>query len=543
MADNQGFPAFATERGISLLPAGNGGRPRSSCDPRSSCSDRGPRRDHRGGRRRWAVAGERGDLGGPADRSVRHRLRPGNDSGGDSGGAAVNTVFADRTVLSGVDAGHQGLLVAHEGRKRFGFPVTGQAWGDYDRDGNLDLYLTDQVGPNTLYHGEGGGRFSPSPLLADVVLPWDVSGGAGFADYDNDGWPDLFVASYGRDTLFHNDAGRGFTDVTAAAGLAAENEHGMTASWADYDDDGFLDLYVATYGCQACDARRWPRARPTGSTTTNATARSPMSLRCCRARRTTVGDSSAAGWTTTTTGTPTSTWSTTSAAPPTCPAGRSTATTAPAAAGRVGASATSAWRSGTDLRMDGMGIAVGDYDGDLHLDLYTTDTGWAHSAHRPGGAATQRRRRHVHRRLDGVGGRRRGRQLGRGPAGLRQRRPARPVRQPGGRPGAARRPGAAQPAAARERRRHVHRPQRHQRGEPGDRHPRLGDRGLQRRRLDRRRRRQPRPGLPAVRQHGQRRTGAHRLAVRLTGAGPVNRDAVGARAYVRRPTGAPRCAR
>ncbi len=126
--------------------------------------------------------------------------------------------------------------------------VTGQAWGDYDQDGWLDLYLTDTEGANVLYRNNGDGTFSISPLTASISLPDALSGGAVFADYDNDGWPDLYVMNWGQNALFHNDGGDNFTDVTEAAGVG-DAANGQTASWGDYDEDGYLDLYVANWSC------------------------------------------------------------------------------------------------------------------------------------------------------------------------------------------------------------------------------------------------------------------------------------------------------
>lgn len=124
----------------------------------------------------------------------------------------------------------------------------GQAWGDYDNDGWVDLYVTDPVGPNTLYHNNGDGTFAASPLKTQVALPTAYSNGAIFADYDNDGWKDLFVANWGADNLFHNEGGQGFVDVTRQAGIL-DNRNSKTASWGDFDNDGFLDLYIANWSC------------------------------------------------------------------------------------------------------------------------------------------------------------------------------------------------------------------------------------------------------------------------------------------------------
>lgn len=125
----------------------------------------------------------------------------------------------------------------------------GQAWGDFDNDGWADLYVTDPSGPNTLYRNNGDGSFSTADLAPTVALPQAYSQGAIFADYDNDGWKDLFVANWGQNMLFHNENGRAFRDVTAAAGLAGNEANSKTASWGDFDGDGWLDLYIANWSC------------------------------------------------------------------------------------------------------------------------------------------------------------------------------------------------------------------------------------------------------------------------------------------------------
>lgn len=126
--------------------------------------------------------------------------------------------------------------------------VTGQAWGDYDNDGWLDLYLTDTGGANRLYRNNGDGTFSLSPLSEKVSLPDALSGGATFADFDNDGWQDLYVMNWGENVLFRNVLGTSFVDVTTHAGVGDES-NGKTASWGDYNGDGFLDLYLANWAC------------------------------------------------------------------------------------------------------------------------------------------------------------------------------------------------------------------------------------------------------------------------------------------------------
>jgi hypothetical protein len=151
---------------------------------------------------------------------------------------AGGTIFADVTTSAQI------------GDTRWGQDrMTGQAWGDSDQDGWDDLYLTDPAGPNILYRNLGNGKFAISPLASSVSLINTQSSGAVFADYDNDGYPDLYVLRRNQpNVLFHNDAGQAFTDVSEQAGVANPYD-GKTASWGDYDNDGFLDLYVANWSC------------------------------------------------------------------------------------------------------------------------------------------------------------------------------------------------------------------------------------------------------------------------------------------------------
>jgi cytochrome c peroxidase len=126
--------------------------------------------------------------------------------------------------------------------------TAGIAWGDYDRDGWPDLYVTDSEGANTLYRNNADGTFSLSPLSEQVALPESYSNGAVFADFNNDGWLDLYVANWGQDNLFLNNGGQGFIDITADAGIDNDN-NSKSASWGDFDNDGWLDLYVANWSC------------------------------------------------------------------------------------------------------------------------------------------------------------------------------------------------------------------------------------------------------------------------------------------------------
>jgi len=124
----------------------------------------------------------------------------------------------------------------------------GLAVGDYDNDGREDIYFLSQVGRNALYRNTGNGTFVDVTEHAGVGLGDRVSVAATFADYDNDGWPDLFVTStLGGNVLFHNRGDGTFQDVTAAAGVARTG-HFQTPVFFDYDNDGKLDLFVTNTG-------------------------------------------------------------------------------------------------------------------------------------------------------------------------------------------------------------------------------------------------------------------------------------------------------
>ncbi len=123
---------------------------------------------------------------------------------------------------------------------------------DFDNDGLYDFYVTSS-GPgsrNRLYRNLGNGKFvdvAESMGVADLNQPGTgCCMGAVWADYDNDGYDDLFVYKWGRPELFHNDHGHGFTRVTDQAGLPDWVNAG-TATWFDYDGDGKLDLFIAGY--------------------------------------------------------------------------------------------------------------------------------------------------------------------------------------------------------------------------------------------------------------------------------------------------------
>jgi hypothetical protein len=153
----------------------------------------------------------------------------------------------------------------------------GVAVGDYDNDGYEDIYVTG-YGGNTLYHNNGNGTFTDVTQKAGVAAGgWSAS--AGFFDYDNDGKLDIFVTRYVDWTfktnrycgdkrpgfraychpdnydgvtniLYHNNGDGTFTDVSAKAGIVNPNGKGLGVAFADYDADGFTDIFVANDSVQ-----------------------------------------------------------------------------------------------------------------------------------------------------------------------------------------------------------------------------------------------------------------------------------------------------
>jgi len=162
-----------------------------------------------------------------------------------------------------------GLANAGDGNYGMGVAV-----GDYDNDGYPDLYVT-SYGKNILYHNNGDGTFTDVTAKAGVAGGgWSVS--AGFFDYDNDGKLDLFVTRYvdwdtkhsktcggnyhtycppeefptTTNILYHNNGDGTFTDVSEQSGIAKKKGRALGVTFADYDGDGFTDIFVSNDGMQ-----------------------------------------------------------------------------------------------------------------------------------------------------------------------------------------------------------------------------------------------------------------------------------------------------
>ena len=131
----------------------------------------------------------------------------------------------------------------------------GVAFIDYDNDGWPDIFLVNGMdwpghgqkhSTPKLYHNNHDGTFTDVTRKAGLDV--EMYGlGVAVGDYDNDGYDDLFVTAYGQNRLFHNNGNGTFTDVTQKAGLQGPKEFSTSAAWMDYDKDGHLDLVVANY--------------------------------------------------------------------------------------------------------------------------------------------------------------------------------------------------------------------------------------------------------------------------------------------------------
>jgi enediyne biosynthesis protein E4 len=133
----------------------------------------------------------------------------------------------------------------------------GVAWLDYDQDGFQDAFLVNsgytpyfhpsQPPQPALYHNNGDGTFTDVTAKSGIHSDGTFFFGVAVGDYDNDGYPDIYVTGYRHSVLYHNNGDGTFTDVTAKAGVGDDGGWGTAAGWFDYDHDGKLDLLVTNY--------------------------------------------------------------------------------------------------------------------------------------------------------------------------------------------------------------------------------------------------------------------------------------------------------
>jgi enediyne biosynthesis protein E4 len=166
--------------------------------------------------------------------------------------------FLDVTTRAGIDLRAWAMAVA---------------WADYDNDGHRDLLVT-TYGTNHLFHNEGDGTFTERSVVSGIAGPRGFWTGAAWGDYDRDGYLDLYITGYvryerprvtgtekydvenpasinpssfrpERNLLYHNNRDGTFTEVARHAGVVDTLGRGLAAAWVDFDEDGWPDLYVA----------------------------------------------------------------------------------------------------------------------------------------------------------------------------------------------------------------------------------------------------------------------------------------------------------
>ena len=168
-----------------------------------------------------------------------------------------HVVFTDVTRAAGIDFRHFPATRTSQIPEDMG---SGAAWGDYDDDGWLDLVVANEPGPldmpdsdrersparTTLYHNNHDGTFTDVTSRAGIDFRgWGM--GVSWADYDNDGHVDLLITAYGHNVLYHNNGDGTFTDRSAESGIGAPEGFWTAAAWGDYDKDGRLDVYITGY--------------------------------------------------------------------------------------------------------------------------------------------------------------------------------------------------------------------------------------------------------------------------------------------------------
>ena len=168
---------------------------------------------------------------------------------------APKPIFTDITQEAGITWRHFG----GESPDRFLIETMGGgvAFLDFDGDGLQDiLFVNGGETPhgknavpvrNALYRNLGNGKFEDVAAKAGIDRIDFYGMGVAVADFDNDGYPDIFITGFPSSALFHNNRNGTFTDVTDKAGVRNSGRWAASAAWFDYDRDGFLDLVVTNY--------------------------------------------------------------------------------------------------------------------------------------------------------------------------------------------------------------------------------------------------------------------------------------------------------
>jgi enediyne biosynthesis protein E4 len=163
--------------------------------------------------------------------------------------------FRDVTRSAGIHFHHE--RAASADKLYYETMGAGVAFLDYNQDGFLDIFFVNsgytpffhpaQPPQPALYRNNGDGTFTDVTAASGIHADGTFFMGVAVGDYDNDGYPDIYMTGYRHSVLLHNNGDGTFTDVTAKAGVGDDGNWGTAAGWFDYDHDGKLDLLVTNY--------------------------------------------------------------------------------------------------------------------------------------------------------------------------------------------------------------------------------------------------------------------------------------------------------
>ena len=166
-----------------------------------------------------------------------------------------NVHFRDVTKSAGIHFHHE--RAASDQKLYLETMGAGVGWIDYNQDGFLDaifvnsgwtpFFHSEKPPQPALYRNNGDGTFTDVTEQAGIHTDGTFFFGVAIADFDNDGYPDIYLTGYRHSVLYHNNGDGTFTDVTAAAGVGDDGAWATAAGWFDYDRDGKLDLLVTNY--------------------------------------------------------------------------------------------------------------------------------------------------------------------------------------------------------------------------------------------------------------------------------------------------------
>lgn len=169
-----------------------------------------------------------------------------NVTSSDAGSYTLAVLNADGSAASapsGLDVDPAFVKITSGAIATDGGDSSGSAWGDFNNDGWPDLFVGNGTTKNFLYRNNRDGTFTK---LTNSPPATEPRYGGSWADFDNDGWLDLFAAGPAGNSLYHNRGDGTLVKVTPFAGASSANS--WSGSWADYDRDGWVDLYISNGG-------------------------------------------------------------------------------------------------------------------------------------------------------------------------------------------------------------------------------------------------------------------------------------------------------